>query len=222
MVYRLDDDLWFPDPEGGTDGLIAVGGDLSPERLLLAYSHGIFPWYPFKKEDWGDNLAPGEEPRIQWYCPLDRFVIYTDKVHISHSMRNLINSGKYEVSFNQDFESVIRNCGALRKDEEGAWLGPEITAAYTELHKMGNAYSVEVWDQDQQLAGGLYGVMAGKIFCGESMFSLKPSASKLALIYLAMLLKENGVQMIDCQMETPHLKSMGGVHITYEEYMRNM
>jgi len=223
MVYRLDDDLWFPDPEGGNDdGMIAVGGDLSPERLMLAYSNGIFPWYPFKKEDWGEFLAPDEKPRIQWFCPLDRFVIYPKKIHISHSMRQLIRSQKYGVSFNQDFEAVIRNCGDLRKNEEGAWLGPEITEAYIKLHELNIAYSVEVWDDDGKLIGGLYGINVGKVFIGESMFSLKPSASKLALIFLARIMDEAGIEIIDCQMETPHLKSMGGEHISYKEYMRIM
>ena len=208
MIVRLDDDLWFPDPRNGDDdGLFAVGGDLSVERLLLAYSYGIFPWYAFKyyKE-------------IHWYCPMDRFVIFPEKIHVSHSMRTLINSKKYAVSMNECFEDVIRNCSSLRYDEEGAWLGERMIEAYTELHRQGLAVSVVVWNGDK-LAGGLYGVNIGYNFFGESMFSLEPSASKLALIHLAHVMQQSGKGIIDCQLETPHLKSMGGEHIPYDEYL---
>lgn len=208
MIVRLDDDLWFPDPRNGDDdGLFAVGGDLSTERLILAYSYGIFPWYAFKyyKE-------------IHWYCPMDRFVIFPEKIHISHSMRNLINSRKYSVSMNECFEDVIKNCSSLRYDEEGAWLGEKMIEAYTELHRQGIAVSVEVW-HDNKLVGGLYGVNIGYNFFGESMFSLEPSASKMALIFLAQLMQKSGKGIIDCQLETAHLKSMGGEHIPYEEYL---
>lgn len=209
MIVQLDDDLWFPDPrQGDEDGLFAVGGDLSTERLMLAYSYGIFPWYAFKyyKE-------------IHWYCPMDRFVIFPDKIHISHSMRNLINSKKYSVSLNECFEDVIRNCSKLRYDEDGAWLGEKMIEAYTRLHREGLAVSVEVW-HDDKLVGGLYGVNIGYNFFGESMFSLEPSASKLALIYLAQLMQPAGKGIIDCQLETAHLKSMGGEHIPYDEYLK--
>ncbi|MCQ2253577.1 MAG: leucyl/phenylalanyl-tRNA--protein transferase [Bacteroidales bacterium] len=216
MVVRLDNDIWFPDPrDGEEDGLFAVGGDLKVDRLILAYCNGIFPWYAFREEDYEE----GSHPEILWYCPMDRYVIFPDKVHISHSMRTLINSNKYHVTFNQDFGNVIKNCGDLRKDLEGAWLGPEITEAYTEMHKNNLAYSVEVWDQEENLVGGLYGVMLGKVFYGESMFSIKPNTSKLALIYLCQVLEHNGFLMVDCQFETPHLKSMGGEHISYDQYM---
>ena len=208
MIVRLDDDLWFPDPRNGDDdGLFAVGGDLSIERLILAYSYGIFPWYAFKyyKE-------------IHWYCPMDRFVIFPEKIHISHSMRNLINSRKYSVSMNECFEDVIKNCSSLRYDEEGAWLGEKMIEAYTELHRQGMAVSVEVW-HDDKLVGGLYGVNIGYNFFGESMFSLEPSASKLALIHLAQVMQQSGKGIIDCQLETSHLKSMGGEHISYDKYL---
>ena len=184
MVFALTDEITFPDPHyGDPDGLLAVGGDLSTDRLILAYSNGIFPWYTF------------QEGMIQWWCPLERFVIFPDEIHISHSMRTLINKGKYDVTINQAFDEVIRKCGELRMDMEGAWLGPE------------------------QLVGGLYGVTLGRCFFGESMFSLVPSASKLALIHLAQFFGEHGGVLIDCQFETPHLKSMGGRYISYEEYM---
>ncbi len=208
MIYQLTEQIAFPDPRNGEeDGLFAVGGDLSIDRLLLAYSNGIFPWYSFRDSD------------ILWFCPMNRFVIFPDEIHVSHSMRTLINKGLYHVTINQDFASVIKNCGDLRKEMEGAWLGDDMIKAYTALHEQGFAASVEVWDQEEKLVGGLYGVTIGKCFFGESMFSLVPSASKLALIFLAKVFAQNGGVMIDCQLETPHLKSMGGRYIPYDEYM---
>lgn len=210
MVFKLTKKLEFPNPYyGDEDGLIALGGDLSIDRLLLAYSNGIFPWYSFR------------DSPILWYCPLKRFVIYPKEIHISHSMRTLINKEIYHVTINKDFENVIRNCSNLRIQQEGAWLGDEMIQAYIRLHNEGFAASVEVWEGDK-LVGGLYGVTLGKCFFGESMFSLVPSASKLALIHLAETLQRNGGNMIDCQFETPHLKSMGGKYISYEEYMKNV
>ncbi len=208
MVWQLDDDLWFPDPRlGDDDGCLAFGGDLSVDRLLLAYQHGIFPWFAYRR---GEPV---------WYCPMQRFVIFPDEIHISHSMRTLMNRGRYRLSLNEDFEGVISNCGQLRIDEDGAWLGPDMMAAYTELHHQGFAASVEVWE-DERLVGGLYGVNIGTAFFGESMFSLVPSASKLALIHLAHIMKETGGSIIDCQFHTPHLESMGGRYISYDEYMQ--
>ena len=209
MVFQLNNDLWFPDPhQGEEDGLIAIGGDLSVDRLLLAYSNGFFPWYSFKQK----------EPL--WFCPLQRFVIFPNEIHISHSMQQLINQNRYRPTLNQDFEGVIRGCATAqnRNEEEGAWLGPDIIKAYTELHRQGFAASVEVWDGDQ-LVGGLYGVNLGKAFFGESMFSLVPNASKLALIHLARMMEILGGSLIDCQLETSHLRSMGGRFIPYEQYM---
>lgn len=209
MIYRIGKELIFPRPANvEPDGLLCVGGDLSVDRLLLAYSNGIFPWYSFR-----------HNREILWYCPQDRFVIFPDEIHVSHSMRTLMNSGKYEVSIGENFDAVIRNCSQLRIHEAGAWLGDEMIHAYTELHRQGFAQSVEVWESDR-LVGGLYGVTIGRCFFGESMFSLAPSASKLALIHLARLMQEHGGLMIDCQFETPHLKSMGGRFITYKEYMK--
>ena len=208
MIVQLDKDIWFPDPRNGEeDGLFAIGGDLSPERLILAYSYGIFPWYAFKYYN-----------QIHWYCPMDRFVIFPKKIHISHSMRTLINSNRYKISVNECFDEVIRNCSSLRIDEPGAWLGDKMIKAYTELHRQGFVVSVEVWDEER-LVGGLYGINLGKNFFGESMFSLEPSASKMALIGLAKLMQNDG-GIIDCQFETAHLKSMGGEHIPYDEYLK--
>ncbi len=209
MVFQLDNELWFPDPRlGEDDGLIAVGGDLSVDRLLLAYSYGFFPWYAFRYRE-----------QIHWYCPMQRFVIFPGEIHVSHSMRTLMHKERYRMSINEDFEGVIHQCSQLRISEEGAWLGEEMIHAYTQLHRQGFAASVEVWDGDR-LVGGLYGVAIGRGFFGESMFSLVPSASKLALIHLARVFGDGGGVLIDCQFETPHLRSMGGRFIPYDEYMR--
>lgn len=189
--------------------MIAVGGDLSVDRLLLAYSHGFFPWFSFRHR---------QEPL--WYCPLQRFVIFPKEVHVSHSMQQLINKHHLKPTINKDFEGVILGCATAqnRNQEEGAWLGPNMIEAYTELHRQGFAASVEIWEDDQ-LVGGLYGVNLGRAFFGESMFSLVPSASKLALIHLARMLEVLGGNIIDCQFETSHLRSMGGRFIPYEEYI---
>lgn len=210
MIYQLlEDSLEFPDPrEGEGDGLFAVGGDLSPERLLLAYSLGIFPWFSFRDSD---------EPL--WYCPMQRFVIFPDEIHVSHSMRNMMNKNVYTVTLNKNFNEVIRGCSEKRIEQEGAWLGERMIEAYTRLHKLGFAVSVEVW-QGEELVGGLYGVTLGAVFFGESMFSRQPGASKLALIHLARVMQKKGGVLIDCQFETPHLKSMGGRFISYEDYLR--
>ena len=210
-VFQLDNELWFPDPhQGEEDGLIAVGGDLSVDRLLLAYSYGFFPWFSFR-----DN----EEPL--WFCPMQRFVIFPSEIHISHSMQQLISKHELKPTINKDFDGVIRGCATAqnRNKEEGAWLGPDIIKAYTEMHRQGFAASVEVW-QEERLVGGLYGVSLGKAFFGESMFSLVPNASKIALIYLARMFETYGGKLIDGQFETPHLRSMGGRFISYEEYMK--
>ena len=210
-VFQLDNDLWFPDPyQGEEDGLIAIGGDLSVDRLLLAYSNGYFPWFSFRHQ---------KEPL--WYCPLQRFVIFPSEIHISHTMQQFINKHILKPTINQDFDGVIRGCATAqnRNEEDGAWLGPDIIKAYTELYRQGFAASVEVWE-GERLVGGLYGVTLGRAFFGESMFSLVPNASKLALIFLARMLEAHGGRVIDCQFETPHLRTMGGRFIPYEEYMK--
>ncbi len=212
MVFHIPkDELIFPDPHlGDEDGLLCIGGDLNPERLILAYHHGIFPWFPFR--NWG-------EPH--WYCPMQRFVIFPNEIHVSHSMRSLINKQQYRVSINEDFDGVIHGCSLAqdRINQNGAWLGDDIIEAYTALHNMSYAASVEVWDNKGRLVGGLYGVTINDCFIGESMFSLVPSASKLALIGLAYHLQDLGWKMIDCQLETPHLRSMGARFIPYDDYI---
>ena len=210
MVWHLDEKLWFPNPHWGEDdGLVAIGGDLSVDRLLLAYSNGFFPWYAFNME---------KEPH--WYCPLDRYVIFPSDIHISHSMRQLLRQHKYEVTVNRDFDGVIQGCSTAqgRNEMQGAWLGPDIIEAFTRLHRLGYAASVEVWE-GARLVGGLYGVTLRNAFFGESMFSLVPNASKLALIHLAKALQTIGGRFIDCQFETPLFESMGGTHIHYDKYM---
>ena len=215
MVFQLTEEIGFPDPRlGEENGIFAIGGDLSTERLLLAYQYGIFPWFDFRKK------VP------QWWCPMQRFVIFPEEIHVSHSLRSLINKQRYTFSLNRNFEKVISECGRLREHEEGAWLGEDIKKAYTKLHELGFCASVEVWD-GEELVGGLYGVVmtandAGTkwAFIGESMFSLVPSASKLALVFLSRYMQRHGGVLIDCQIKTVHLETMGGRYIPYDDYLR--
>lgn len=205
MIFKLEEDLLlFPSPElAEEDGLLAVGGDLSIRRLMLAYSHGIFPWY-------------SEETPILWYSPHQRFVIFPEKVKISKSMRKVLISGQYRVTENQSFAEVIKSCAAIeRKDQDGTWIISEMQEAYIGLHKQGFAHSIEIWD-DNELVGGLYGVQTGNIFCGESMFSKAANASKVALIWLC---QNKNYTLIDCQFHTEHLKSMGAEFISRDAYM---
>lgn len=209
MIFDLSNTTEFPDPRYGDDsGFYAVGGDIEPERVAKAYPLGIFPYYAYKTE------------RICWWAPKRRFVIKPEDIHISHSMRNLINKKRYRCTIDQDFVGVLAGCACVddRIEEINAWLGPELIDTWMRLHDMGNAKSVEVWEGDK-LVGGLYGFVCGKAFLGDSMFSLEPSASKLALIHLAEFMKKNGGSFIDCQLETPHLASMGAKYISYEEFL---
>lgn len=205
MVFELSDEFIFPHPSlADEDGLLAVGGDLSEDRLLLAYEHGIFPWY-----------SEGEP--ILWYSPHQRFVLYPSQVKISHSMRQLMRSAKYEIRFNTAFEEVIRACSEVkRKGQQGTWITDDMINAYIALHQKGIAQSVEVW-YNEALVGGLYGVVVGKVFCGESMFSTLSNASKLALIALC---QTSLFSLIDCQLHTAHLESMGAVYISREAFMQ--
>lgn len=204
-VYQLTEEIMFPNPElAEEDGLLAIGGDLSVERLLLAYCNGIFPWYS------------DDEP-ILWWCPKPRFIIKPSEVNISKSMRRVFNKGEFKVTFDNDFESVIKNCKELRENKEGTWITEEIKEAYIELFKRGFASSVEVY-KDEKLVGGLYGVKIGKCFFGESMFSTATNASKVALISMCRRLEEEGYIFLDCQMHTNHLESMGGKFVTWEDF----
>lgn len=205
-VYLLDKDkVTFPNPAlADEDGLLAVGGDLSMERLLLAYSHGIFPWY-----------NPGEE--ILWWCPKERFVIFPEEIHISRSMKKYLNKHEIRMAINRDFKDTVRRCRAKREENEGTWISDEIEDAYEKLHKEGFAVSVEVFE-DGELAGGFYGVSIGRCFFGESMFSEKENGSKTALIAFSDYVRKLGVLFIDCQFRTDHLESMGGRYISWKEY----
>lgn len=210
LHFALGDEPGFPFVKEDIAGeFVAHGGKLEPEWIIEAYSHGFFPYYAFKHEG------------LRWSCPTDRFVIFPEKIHVSHSMRTLMNGGRYQVSFDEAFEDVIANCSELRIDDNWAWLGPDIVKAYTDLHERGIAHSVEVWEGDK-LVGGLYGLFLLGAFFGESMFSLVPSASKLALIELARRGQRDGWSMIDCQYETGHLLTMGGKHIPYGDYINKL
>ena len=209
MVFQLDEGLWFPNPScAEPNGLLAVGGDLRVERLLLAYSHGIFPWY--------ENKEP-----ILWWCPRERFVIDPDAIHVSRSMEKFMRRHEVKVAMNRDFADTIHRCRLKREDREGTWITDEMEAAYLQLHESGYAASVEAY-VDGTLAGGLYGVQLCHCFFGESMFSDLPNGSKLALIALARYLASCDYQMIDCQFHTPHLESMGGVYISYDAFMERI
>jgi leucyl/phenylalanyl-tRNA--protein transferase len=213
-IYYLPKDAnIFPHPlEADASGMLAVGGDLSPKRLVVAYQHGIFPWY-------------NEDEPIVWWFPNPRCVLLPEKVKVSKSMRSYFNKGKYHVSFDHHFVKVIENCrGISRHGQDGTWLNDDMIAAYTDLHEMGYAHSVEVWDSQGEIVGGLYGIAMGKIFYGESMFSIKSNASKFALISLARKLQQLGFNLIDCQQETPHMKSMGAELMSaqvFYQYCRN-
>lgn len=195
MIFRLEEDsILFPDPRlAEEDGLLAVGGDLRIERLLQAYALGIFPWY-------------SDETPILWYAPHERFVLHPQEVKVSKSMCKILEQNLFDISYNKAFEQVIRHCASIeRKDQEGTWIVDEMQEAYIELHREGYAHSVEVWQQGE-LVGGLYGVLVGKVFCGESMFSRVSNASKAALIYLC---RSFDLELIDCQIYSAHLASMG-------------
>ena len=203
-IYWLNDEIFFPPVEfGSPDGLLAIGGDLSVERLQLAYESGIFPWY--------------DEPPILWFCPDPRYVLYPEKFQPSRSLRKVIAKDKFEVTFNQDFEGVIQNCAQRRK--EGTWIIPEMMEAYTKLHEVGYAISVETW-LEGELVGGLYGVAVGTVFCGESMFNKVSDASKVAFSYLVQELLQKGFTLIDAQMHNAHLESLGCEFIPLQEYLK--
>jgi leucyl/phenylalanyl-tRNA---protein transferase len=205
MIFQLHDtDISFPNPAfAETDGLIAFGGDLSSQRLLLAYQSGIFPWY-------------SDDDPISWYAPPERCVIFPKKIFISKSMQQVINRKTFAITTNTVFENVIQHCANTnRKDQDGTWITNDMQNAYINLHKLGIAKSVEVW-QNNELVGGLYGLEINNIFCGESMFSKVSNASKAALIWLC---SKNNYALIDCQVRTEHLISMGAEMMEREKYL---
>jgi leucyl/phenylalanyl-tRNA--protein transferase len=200
----------FPQPStSDSDGLVGVGGNLSPGMLLSAYSQGIFPWY-----------SEGEP--ILWWSLDPRFVLYPSELKVSRSMKKIIRRGECKITLDKDFSSVIEQCREIkRKGQDGTWITNEMEEAYITLHKEGFAHSVEVWREDE-LVGGLYGVSLGAVFFGESMFSLEPNMSKLALIYLTGVLKEVGFDMIDCQQHTAHLGSMGARDVPRKQFLKQL
>jgi leucyl/phenylalanyl-tRNA---protein transferase len=207
-MFLLTKELFFPPVDvADEDGLLAIGGDLSTERLLLAYRSGIFPWY-------------NEDEPICWWSPDPRFVLYPQELKLSNSMKSVLRNGKFRFTINRAFTQVIQNCKTIsRKSQDGTWISPAMQKAYTILHEQGFAQSAETW-MDGKLVGGLYGIRLGKIFFGESMFSLESNASKFAFInYVQQLQKEN-ILLIDCQLHTPHLESLGAKMIPRELFTR--
>ena len=200
--YRFPDvSLALTEP----DGLLAIGGSLSPGRLEAAYRQGIFPWY-------------NEDQPILWWSPNPRTVLFPERIHISRSLRKTLRQGHFEISFDRAFEQVIEACGQPRRHEAGTWITAEMRAAYCEMHRLGHGHSIECWQQGR-LVGGLYGLSFGKVFYGESMFSRVRDASKVVMAYLARQLQEWGYGLLDCQVASPHLFSMGAEEIPREDFV---
>lgn len=205
-MHILTDKIEFPDVETATkDGLLAIGGDLSVERLLLAYKKGVFPWFEI------------DQP-ILWWSPDPRFVLYPENLKVSKSMRKLFRQSKFEVTYNQAFYQVIEHCAAIsRKDQDGTWITQHMIQAYSKLHELGFAKSVEVWENDQ-LVGGLYGIdLKNGVFCGESMFAKVSNASKYGFI---SFVQQSKYKLIDCQIHTDHLESLGAKHIARSKFIK--
>lgn len=210
-VFVLRDELAFPPPElADPDGLLAVGGDLSPDRIILAYANGIFPWY-------------SDDSPILWWSPDPRFVLFPQELTVSRSLRQVIKRDEYRVSFDEAFGRVITHCASVKRGgEEGTWITGEMMQAYRLLHEQGYAHSVESWHGDE-LAGGLYGISLGRIFFGESMFATRANASKVAFATLVERLIRSGYALVDCQVKTRHLESLGAREIageTFREILR--
>ena len=208
-LFILDQELLFPPVQSAEpDGLLAIGGDLSTERLLLAYRNGIFPWY--------------EGRHILWWCPDPRMVLYPEELKESKSMQQLLRREAFDFRIDSDFPQVIANCKTIsRRGQESTWITDEVREAYTRLHRAGHAHSAEAW-LNGELVGGLYGIRMGKVFFGESMFSKASNASKYAFISYVRLLRAEGVRLIDCQVYTEHLESLGARMIAREEFIREL
>lgn len=207
-MHFLTQELSFPDvSEASPEGLVAVGGDLSTDRLLLAYKNGIFPWF--------DNGDP-----ILWWSPPKRMVLFFEDLKVSHSMRNIINKGVFKVTFNTAFKKVMQNCQQVTRDgQDGTWISDDLIESYSKLHEIGKAMSVEVW-QNEILVGGLYGVDMYPVFCGESMFSKTSNASKMAFISLVAYLKTKNYKLLDCQIYNDHLHSLGCKEIDRSDFLK--
>jgi leucyl/phenylalanyl-tRNA---protein transferase len=206
-MYRLTDALLFPSPEqASAEGIVAIGGDLQPERVMLAYRKGIFPW--FESDDF-----------LLWWSPDPRMVLFADRLKISKSMRTVLRKKQFEVTFNRAFDQVVEACAKVKRfGQNSTWISPGLMEVYSTLHTQGHAHSVEVWEEGS-LVGGLYGIDLGTVFCGESMFSKSSNASKVALISLVKELKKNKYELIDCQVPTQHLASMGAEPISRTEFL---
>ena len=206
-LFILNNELVFPPAQlAEPDGLLAIGGDLSRERLLLAYRQGIFPWY--------------EGRHILWWCPDPRFVLFPDELKVSKSMRQLIRREVFDFRINADFRQVISQCKTVaRRGQESTWITDEVREAYIRLHEAGYAYSAEAW-QDGELVGGLYGIRMGRVFFGESMFSKVSNASKYAFICYVQQLQTEGIQLIDCQVYTEHLESLGAGMTSRDNFLQ--
>ncbi|MEO1011004.1 MAG: leucyl/phenylalanyl-tRNA--protein transferase [Bacteroidota bacterium] len=207
-LFFITEQLEFPPLENANaEGLLAVGGDLSSERLLLAYHKGIFPWF-------------NEDSLILWWSPDPRMILFPDEIRISKSMRKVIRDNRFRITKNTCFQEVLYYCANVKRvGQEGTWITRDMKAAYYELHKKGYAHSYEVWE-DEVLVGGLYGIDLGHVFCGESMFSIADNASKFAFIHLARELKAKEYTLIDCQQHTKHLESLGAREIPRSEFIR--
>ena len=207
-MHFLSKELFFPPvSEAYPDGILAIGGDLSPERLLLAYKSGIFPWFE-------------EGEPIYWWSPNPRMVLFLDELVVSKSMRNILNRNIFTVTFNQNFRDVISNCQKIKREgQNGTWITQDMIEAYCKLNELGIAKSIEVWQNDQ-LVGGLYGIDLGHIFCGESMFSKVSNASKVAFIALTNQLKTANYKVLDCQVYNEHLEGLGCREIERDEFMK--
>jgi len=209
-VFRLPPQPIFPDPElAEPDGLLAVGGDLSPERLLRAYSEGIFPWY-------------SDETPILWWSPEPRMVLLPGELHVPRSLERTLRSGRYQVRSDTAFGEVIRRCAAKdRPDQDGTWITAAMVEAYERLHALGHAHSFEAWDENG-LAGGLYGVSLGAAFFGESMFADRPDASKAAFVTAVRWMRGRGIELVDCQVDTDHLRRFGAREIPRAEFLARL
>lgn len=207
-MYFISKSLYFPPvSEASPEGIVAVGGDLSTERLLLAYKNGIFPWFE------------ADEP-ILWWSPPERMVVNPKDYKVQKSLRNIINRNIFSITFNQCFDEVIKQCQqAKRSGQKGTWITTDMITAYTKLYEAGYAMSVEVWQNDA-LVGGLYGVDLGNVFCGESMFAKVPNASKVAFVKLIEFLKEKNYTLLDCQVHNDHLEKLGAFEISRENFLR--
>ncbi len=208
-IYLLDDDNFdFPTPDMMDNDLIAIGGDFHPQRLLNAYENGIFPWFI------------DEYNYIHWFCPKKRMVLYPEEMKVSKSLQRVINNKGFVVKSNEKFEDVMRSCANIkRKHEDETWISEEFIYAYTQLFELGFAFSIECY-LDDELVGGLYGLLIGNVFCGESMFSKERDASKVAFYHLCQQAGQNGIKLIDCQVYNEHLASLGAKEIPRDEYVK--